>query len=122
MAAITQTGGNRRIGSTTPFHFSWRGARVIDAQRRAQDDALEQERREVLDDLLTSIHVETGWMRALAFARVEIRGDRRVLEAGSGADYAIYEEARHPQIHMVMDRHVPHVTGRLRDAAKRAGF
>ena len=102
--------------------LQWRGASVL-RQWEAQITAgLEAEAAEVLADLRSSIHVDTGDMRSKAFAEVTVAGTKRTLRAGSDSEHAVYEELGtsnrpgHPQIRGVMDRHIPHVTARIRAA------
>jgi hypothetical protein len=90
--------------------------RVWEAQIQAGMDA---EADEIEADLKSSIHMLSGEMRRAAFADVVTRGTKRTIVAGSGVPYAVYEEARHPQIRMVVDRHAPHVTQKI--AAARSG-
>lgn len=115
MVAVTTAGGPGGRGS---FRLTWEGATVQRAWGAEILAGLEAEATEILADLRTSIHMQTGDMRRAAFAEVAVRGTKRTIVAGSAVDYAVYEEARHPQIRAVVDRHAPHVTRKI--AAARA--
>jgi hypothetical protein len=117
MAQPRSAGGPGGRGS---FRMTWQGATVLRAWEQQVRLGLETEAREIEADLKASIHVLTGQMRREASAWVEIRGGKRSIVAGSGAPYAIYEEALHPQIRLVVDRHAPHVTQKIA-AARRGG-
>jgi hypothetical protein len=116
MAVISQGGSGGGV------RFEWRGATVLKAWEDQIQAGMQAEAAEVLDDLRNSIHVQSGDMRDEAFAEVEVRGTKRTLRAGSASDHAIYEELGtsrrpgHPQIRGVMDRHIPHVTEKIRQA------
>jgi hypothetical protein len=117
MAVTRVAGGPGGRGSA---RFTWQGAtvqRVWEAQIQA---GLEAEAAEIRADLQASIHIQSGEMRRQSFAEVAVRGTKRTIVAGSGVSYAIYEEARHPQIRMVIDRHAPHVTQKIA-AQRRSG-
>lgn len=116
MAALRRSG---RHGSVV---FTWQGASVARAVEGAVSSALEAEATEVRGDLQGSLHVVTGRMARESFADVTVAGKKRVLRLGSTAPYAIYEEmgtsrrAGHHVIRSVADRHVGHVSGRIRAA------
>lgn len=116
MVAVRTAGGPGGQGS---FRLTWEGATVQRAWEAEILAGMEAEATEILADLRTSIHMVSGEMRREAFAAVETRGTKRTIVAGSAVDYAVYEEARHPQIRMVVDRHAPHVTQKI--AAARPG-
>jgi hypothetical protein len=97
----------------------WEGATVQRAWEAQIAAGMGDEAAEIEQDLRSSIHMVSGEMRRQAFAEVETRGGKRTIVAGSGVPYAVYEEARHPQIRLVVDRHAPHVTRKI--AAARTG-
>jgi hypothetical protein len=99
--------------------MTWEGATVQRAWEAQIAAGMEAEASEIEADLKSSIHMISGEMRRQAFAEVGVRGGKRTIVAGSGVDYAVYEEARHPQIRLVVDRHAPHVTRQI--AAARSG-
>lgn len=119
MAALRQGGQGGSV------KFTWQGATVLRAWETQIQAGLEAEAAEVLDDLRSSIHVDSGDMRDKAFATVDVSGTKRTLRAGSTSDHAIYEELGtsvrpgHPVIREVIDRHIPHVTQKIA-AARRA--
>ena len=114
-----------KSGQGGAARFMWRGATVLDSWIEQIQAGMEAEADEVLADLRSSIHVVTGDMRDKAFARVDVRGTKRTLVAGSDSEHAVFEELGtsrrpgHPQIRGVMDRHIPHVTEKIRDARGR---
>lgn len=116
MAAI------RTGGSGGGARLTWQGATVLRAWEAQIQTGLEAEAKEILDDLHASIHVVSGDMRDKAFAEVTVSGTKRTLRAGSDSDHAIYEELGtssrpgHPVIRQVMDKHIPHVTQKIRAA------
>jgi hypothetical protein len=109
----------RRSGQHGSVVFTWQGATVARAVEGAVSAALEAE---VRGDLQGSLHVITGRMARESFADVTVAGRKRTLRLGSTAPYAIYEEqgtsrrAGHHVIRSVADRHVSHVSGRIRAA------
>lgn len=111
----------RRAGRGS-LKFTWRGATVQRQIDQAVQQALDAEAAEVRDDLRASLHKVTGRMAAESFAEVEVRGTKRQLALGSDAPYSIFEEqgtSRRPGHHVirqVADRHVGHITPRLRAA------
>ena len=112
-----------RGGRGGGVQFTWRGATVLRAWEAQVEAGMRAEADEVLGDLRSSIHVWTGDMRRQAFARVEARGGgKRTLVAGSASEHAVYEELgtsrreAHPVIRQVVDRHIPHVTQKIRNA------
>lgn len=115
MAFTTHTG---RGGTTVKI--TWRGAEVAQTIDRIIQDALEDEQREVEQDLQARLHRITGQMADESFAEVVISGGRRELRAGSRAPHTSYHEfgtanfEGHPQIREIIDEHAPHVTQRLR--------
>ena len=117
MATVRTAGGPSGRGA---YRQTWEGATVLRAWETQIQAGMEAEAQEIEADLKTEIHEITGEMRRQAFARVEVRGGKRAIVAGSAVDYAVYEEARHPQIRLVVDRHAPHVTQKIA-AARRVG-
>ena len=123
------TSPNPAIRGTRAGRFTWEGATVL-RQWGAQIEAgIEAEAEEIEADLKQSIHrsdrkatADTPHMADAAYARVEVRGTKRTIVAGSTAPHTFYEEVapnNHPVIRTTMDRHAPHVTRRI--AAARRG-
>jgi hypothetical protein len=118
MAVVTTAGRGKN------FRYQWRGA-TVQREWLAQIEAgMKAEAAEVLADLRSEIHVQTGEMRAKAFAEVVVAGTKRTLRAGSTAPHAAAEELGttrrpgHPQMRAVFDRHQRHVTEKIRAARK----
>lgn len=116
-AGFTRSGGPYGRGN---FTLRWRGATIRREIDAAVESALREEAAEVLADLQATLHVKTGEMNQGAFAEVGASGGKRSLAAGSTAEHTLYHELGtiyfegHPQIRETMDRHIPHVTPRLR--------
>lgn len=106
------------------FRETWRGATVLQQWQAQIQAGMEKVAADTLADLRASIHVDTGEMRDKAFAKVEVRGTKRTLVAGSAANHAAYEELGtiyrpgHPQIRGVIDRQAPRVTQSIAAARK----
>jgi hypothetical protein len=115
MVVTRQSGGPGKGAAT----YEWRGATVLEAWRQQIGTGMQDLARDILNDLHTEIHIITGEMRRQAFADVSVDGTKRTIRAGSAVDYAAYEEARHPQIRLVIDRHAPRLTRKI--AAARGG-
>jgi hypothetical protein len=111
MAVFTRSGGR---GTATKF--TWRGATVAQQITQAVERGMESEAQEIRADLFTSLHKLSGANAASSFAKVEIRGGKRVLVIGADMPYTIFEERRHPIIRAVADRHVNHITPAIREA------
>lgn len=100
----------------------WQGATVSRQVEQAIQQAMAEEAAEVRADLRASLHKITGRMAAESFADVTVSGTKRQLALGSDVPYAIFEEQGtsqrpgHHVIRSVADRHVPHITPRLRAA------
>lgn len=115
MAAIRTSGGTRG----KPFQSEWRGAAVLEAWKDQIDAGCLDLARDILADLHREIHEQTGEMRRQAFADVSVDQTKRTIRAGSAVEYAVFEEARHPQIRLVIDRWAPQLTKKIA-AARRA--
>lgn len=124
MVAARTAGGPYGRGA---FRTTWNGATVKQAWLSQIEAGMEKVASDTLADLRVTIHLDTGRMRAEAFATVEVRGTKRTLVAGSAAPYAAYEELGtiyrpgHPQIRQVVDRQAPRVTQAIAAARKGGG-
>lgn len=111
-----------RAAGKDAVRLTWNGATVLKAWEDQIQTGMDAEADEVLDDLHASIHEVSGDMRRKAFARVEVRGTKRTLVAGSDSGHAVFEELEpnnHPVIRTTMDRHIPHISQKI--AAARRG-
>lgn len=119
---VTRSSGGPGRGAYTQ---EWRGATVLESWKQQIGDGVEALAQDILADLRSTIHEDTGEMRRQAFADVDLSGTKRTIRAGSAVDYAVYEElgtsrrAGHPQIRAVMDRQAPRLTQKIA-AARRA--
>lgn len=119
MAVIKQVGG-KRSGT-----FQWQGATVLKAWEDQIQAGLEAEAEEIAEDLAATLHRDSGQLADESFAVVEVRGTKRTIRAGSDAPHTAFHELGtsnfegHPQIRQIMDRHVGHVTERIRAARGR---
>lgn len=95
---------------------TWRGATVLEAWKQQIGTGMLDLAGEILDDLHQTIHEQSGDMRKEAFAEVDVSGTKRTIRAGSTVEYASYEEYRHPQIRLVIDRQAPRLTEKIRAA------
>lgn len=102
--------------------LAWQGATVERQLVAGVDQALKEEAAEIRADLFTSLHKITGRMANESFAEVSVAGTKRTLRLGSDAPYSIFEEedtsqrAGHHVIRTVAQRHVGHITPRLKAA------
>lgn len=112
MVAVRQSGGPGR-GS---FTQEWRGATVLESWKQQIGSGMLDLASDILADLRVTIHEKSGEMRREAFAEVSVDGSKRTIRAGSAVPYAVYEEARHPQIRSVIDRWAPKLTEKIKAA------
>lgn len=111
--AVTRSSGGPGRGA---FSEEWRGATVLEAWKEQIGTGMQDLAQDILADLKQSLHEDSGESRRQAFADVSVEGSKRTLRAGTGTDYAAYEEALHPQIRLVIDRWAPRLTEKIRAA------
>lgn len=95
---------------------TWRGATVLEAWKQQIGTGMLDLAGEILDDLHQTLHEVTGEARRQAFADVSVEGTKRTIRAGSTVPYMSFEEYRHPQIRLVIDRSAPKLTEKIRAA------
>lgn len=117
MAVFRPSGGAGRA-----FKLQWQGATVLRRIEAGVQKALDAEAAEIHADLQESLHKVTGRMARESFAEVTVSGTKRTLRLGSDAPYSVFEEQGtsqrpgHHVIRTVADRHVGHITPRLKAA------
>lgn len=116
MVATRLSGGPGKRGA---FRAEWRGAAVLESWKQQIGTGVADLADDILSDLHQEIHKVSGEMARQAFADVSVDGSKRTIRAGSSVPYAAYEEARHPQLRLVIDRHAPRLTQKI--AAARGG-
>lgn len=97
------------------YRFVWEGSRVKDEVAAKSAAGMRQLATELEAFLKSNLHRWTGMMADMAFARVEIVGDRIVIIAGSAAPHTVYHEYRyHPQLRLAMDQWAPKISAAIR--------
>lgn len=118
MAFVIRSAGGP--GGRGDFRQKWQGATVRRQIAAAIQGGMDDLAKSVLADLHEQLHKVSHEMADKAFARVEIRGGKRTLTAGSEAGHTAYHELGtsnfegHPQIRQIMDRRIPEVTELIR--------
>jgi hypothetical protein len=117
MAVLRSSGGPGRA-----FKLTWQGATVLKQLEAAVLTAFDDEAEEIAEDLKATLHKVTEQMANESFARVTVSGTKRQLALGSDAPHTAYHELGtsnfkgHPQIRAIADKHVSHITPRLKAA------
>jgi hypothetical protein len=121
MVALRRAGGPGQ-----QFRYTWQGGRIAAQLQAAIAQGMEDEAKEIAEDLKATLHrwpeSPIHYLAEDSFAVVEVRGGRRTLVLGSDAPYTVYHELEpdnHPQIREMADKHAPHITQRIKEAAAR---
>jgi hypothetical protein len=107
---VTRSSGGPGRGAYTQ---EWRGATVLESWKQQIGDGCLALAQDILADLHQTLHVDTGESVRQAFSDVSLEGTKRTIRAGTGTDWAVYEElgtSRRPghyRIRAVMDRQAP---------------